>query len=611
MNLNRCEMGIMKKLLMPLVFVAVVLCILLFEQQHILLETSELTPFYTTYIFTCDVIFKVGGCLEYMALLLQSLFAEPCLGAILLCFVLMALAYVLKWSFRVDGCFEPLCWIPSMFFLLNYTQLGYLVLELASSGVAFVAPLGTLFAVLLIGVWMRIGTFGRYVWVFLVVSAGYYMIGVYSVLAVGGVLLFSVVNERSVRSWCLVVLLIVLMFIVPHVLWNMGLLEMRHDALFEVGVPAFLRDGTESMFYAPLICALSTVAIVMLTCVLPRKTWMWWVCMLLFLGVSAYGWRRAGRNEQLCSLLTMKHAIEDGDYATVIEEARNYGKEPTRLHVLLTRLALTNYGCMGDSLFYFPDGNAPYESPRLRNYMTMLGSGILFYHNGVPNYSTRWCMEGIVNFGCCPTYLKYMTKSALVNGETKLAKKYLNLLNNTLTHVPFAEKYMPYVCDSTLVDKDDEMRRVRLLMNYESILDNDGGSIEDFLLYNMAFLNGGDESMEEMLMINALLQKKVQDFGRMVINYVKKHENERLPVHYQEGLVLVAHQLGVLDRMSLPIDSGMKERFGRFNKVITEKGKTGTAKYLLTNEFGRTYWFYYYYGGMKSRVRFDSNVQER
>lgn len=243
--------------------------------------------------------------------------------------------------------------------------------------------------------------------------------------------------------------------------------------------------------------------------------------------------------------------------------------------------------------------------------MTMLGSGILFYHNGVPNYSTRWCMEGIVNFGCCPTYLKYMTKSALVNGETKLAKKYLNLLNNTLTHVPFAEKYMPYVCDSTLVDKDDEMRRVRLLMNYESILDNDGGSIEDFLLYNMAFLNGGDESMEEMLMINALLQKKVQDFGRMVINYVKKHENERLPVHYQEGLVLVAHQLGVLDRMSLPIDSGMKERFGRFNKVITEKGKTGTAKYLLANEFGRTYWFYYYYGGMKSRVRFDSNVQER
>lgn len=209
MNLNRCEMGIMKKLLMPLVFVAVVLCILLFEQQHILLETSELTPFYTTCIFTCDVIFKVGGCLEYMALLLQSLFAEPCLGAILLCFVLMALAYVLKWSFRVNGCFEPLCWIPSMFFLLNYTQLGYLVLELASSGVAFVAPLGTLFAVLLIGVWMRIGTFGRYVWVFLVVSAGYYMIGVYSVLAVGGVLLFSVVNERSVRSWCLVVLLIV------------------------------------------------------------------------------------------------------------------------------------------------------------------------------------------------------------------------------------------------------------------------------------------------------------------------------------------------------------------------------------------------------------------
>jgi len=611
MNFKGYGMGIMKKLLAPLVFVTVALCVLLFGQQHILRETAELTPFYTTGVFACDEVFKAGGCLEYAALLLQSLFAQPYLGALLLCSVLVALAYALKWSFRVDGSFEPLCWIPSMFLLLNYTQLGYLVLEMASGGVAFVAPLGMLFAVLLIGAWMRVGVFGRYVWALLVVIAGYYMIGIYSFVAVGGVLLFSAVNERSVRGWLPVAVSVVLMLVMPYVLWNMGVLEMRRDALFEVGLPAFLDDGTESKFYVPLICALSAVALVMLTCVLPRKKWTWLVCMLLLLGVGAYGWSGAERNEQLRSLLTMKHAIEDGDYRAVIEEARNYEKEPTRLHVLMTRLALANEGCMGDSLFCFPNGNAPYESPRLRNYMTMLGAGMLLYHNGVPNYSTRWCMEGVVNFGCCPTYLKYMAKSALVNGEAELAKKYLNLLNSTLSHVQFAEKYMPYVCDSTLADKDDEMRRVRSLMNYESILDNDGGSIEEFLLYNMAFLKGGDESVEDMLMANALLQKKVQDFGRMVINYTKNHENERLPVHYQEGLVLVTHQLGVLDRASLPVDSGMKERFMRFNKVVSENGKTGTAKNLLINEFGRTYWFYYYFGGTESSARFDSNVQER
>lgn len=458
---------------------------------------------------------------------------------------------------------------------------------------------------------MRIGTFGRYVWALLVVSAGYYMIGVYSFVAVGGVLLFSVVNERRAKGWLPVAVSVVLMFVVPYALWYMGMLEMRRDALFEVELPAFLGDGTESKFYVPLICGLSSVALVMLSGVLPRKKWAWWVCVMLFVGVGVYSWRGAERNEQLCSLLTMKHAIEDGDYRAVIEETRNYEKEPTRLHVLMTRLALANEGCMGDSLFCFPDGNASYDSPRLKNYATMLGAGMLFYHNGVPNYSTRWCMEGIVNYGYCPTYLKYMAKSALVNGEAKLAKKYLNLLGATLSHSQFAERYMPYVNDSTLVDMDDEMRRVRLLMNYENVLDNDGGSIEDFLLYSMDFLKGEDELVKEIQMTNALLQKKVRDFGRMVIEYVGKHENERLPHHYQEGLVLVIHQLGVLDRAVLPVDSGMKEKFERFNSVILKNGKTGTAKYLLSNEFGRTYWFYYYFGGTEGGARFDSSVQER
>lgn len=116
MKHNMNSMGVMRKLLAPLVFVAMALYVLLFEQQQILRETSELTPFYTTGIFAYDVVFKAGGCLEYVSLLLQSLFAEPCLGAFLLCSVLVALAYALKWSLRVDDCFEPLCWIPSTFF---------------------------------------------------------------------------------------------------------------------------------------------------------------------------------------------------------------------------------------------------------------------------------------------------------------------------------------------------------------------------------------------------------------------------------------------------------------------------------------------------------------
>ena len=53
-------------------------------------------------------------------------------------------------------------------------------------------------------------------------------------------------------------------------------------------------------------------------------------------------------------------------------------------------------------------------------------------------------MEDGVTFGWKAEYLKFMARTALINGEPQLATKYLNMLKQTLFHKKWAEKYAVY-----------------------------------------------------------------------------------------------------------------------------------------------------------------------
>ena len=49
----------------------------------------------------------------------------------------------------------------------------------------------------------------------------------------------------------------------------------------------------------------------------------------------------------------------------------------------------------------------------LEQYLQLIGSRVLYYHFGIPNGAYRWGMEGIVEYGMRPEYLRYMYQSAV------------------------------------------------------------------------------------------------------------------------------------------------------------------------------------------------------
>ena len=94
-----------KKFLWPLCMIAFVvlgLYILLGWLTPFLLETAALTPFYTTSWFFRDVVSEPCGLLFYVGSFLQSCFALPWLGALLLTAVLALLAETLRRAFRIS-----------------------------------------------------------------------------------------------------------------------------------------------------------------------------------------------------------------------------------------------------------------------------------------------------------------------------------------------------------------------------------------------------------------------------------------------------------------------------------------------------------------------------
>ena len=175
-------MKLLKHIIFPLVFIVFSVCVLYGSLgQSFLQETADYTPFFFDSVFAKDMFGRVGGFLFYLSSFLQACFCYPWLGALLFIAVLVALAYTIRWAFRVSEELFSVCWLPSLLLLLNYSQVGYLLYLLKTPAIAFTLPVGVLLAVLLVGCWKRLS---HVVWkclmVVLIPTLGYWCLGVYS-----------------------------------------------------------------------------------------------------------------------------------------------------------------------------------------------------------------------------------------------------------------------------------------------------------------------------------------------------------------------------------------------------------------------------------------------
>ena len=581
-----------------LAFSVLSLYLLGIELKPFLIETAALTPFYTTTSFIADMMSMPCGFVGYIASMMQSCFAMPWLGALLLTLLLVALAESMRRVFKVSAAWSGLCLVPSFMLILNYTEVGYMLWLVKTPALAFTMPLGMLIS---IGLTATAMVFHK-LWIKLVLivlyaTVGYWLFGLFGLLACLFVVLPIIAEAIRTRQWkhlSIILGILLLALVLPRVMYGQGLFTMRVQDIYVAGLPDYIWNDAERYLYYPALIAIA-FCLLLSTTLFTQKNIVCLIVSLIGMIVAAIClFNYTYRDSNFFDTLEQKQALEQGDYERVLDIARTAETPPTRIQVMLTREALWHTGQAGDKMFAYPDGDTPYNSPRQFQYMRLLCGRLFYYLEGKVNYAYRWCMEDMVEYGRRPDYLCYMVKCALINGEWKLADKYLEALDNTIWYKDFVTKYRTYVTDHSLVSKDKEMAAIKPLLRYNDVLDGDGGMIELFILNSYAYSTGGSREIVERALMNSLIIKNLDNFWYRFMALLPGW-NGHIPVHFQEAALMVAQLQGGVDTSKLPIDNAIRERFAQLVEKSGQNGDNASNAYMLKPEFGDTYWYYYFF----------------
>ena len=228
--------------------------------------------------------------------------------------------------------------------------------------------------------------------------------------------------------------------------------------------------------------------------------------------------------------------------------------------------------------------------------MTQVVGRNIYYNYGQLNFCYRWCLEDGVEMGWRVEYLKYMTRCALVNGEYRVARKYLNLLKHTRYYGEWAEKHEKFLNNENALREDKEFAPIFHLRTYQDKLSSDNGLVEHFLMY--AFVNNPSEDplYVEQALISALWTKDIQTFWPRFFNYAKQHVGQRMPIHYQEAAYLYGQLEHEVDIRQMPFDKSVVQNYNDFMAMARQFNGVGDdrLRVIMFPRFGKTFYYEYF-----------------
>ena len=277
--------------------------------------------------------------------------------------------------------------------------------------------------------------------------------------------------------------------------------------------------------------------------------------------------------------------------------------EPTRLLVLAKNLALLKLGRAGDEMFRYLDGGAKPNTP-LDIRMMQVGGKMLYYNYARFNFCYRWCLEDGVEYGWKAEYLKYMTKTSIMQGDYDAAHKYINTLSKTIFHRKWAKKYQALADNPKLIPNDKEFASILPLYCYTDQLDGDNSLVEIYLLnyFSHSFAENTTPLFDEMGLMCALTLKDIPTFWQNFFRYANSHRTDRMPTHYQEAALLFGNlEPGNVDISKMPFDKSVQVKFKAFMEYARKYAvsenieRNPEIKKIFYDSFGDTYYYFYFF----------------
>lgn len=254
-------------------------------------------------------------------------------------------------------------------------------------------------------------------------------------------------------------------------------------------------------------------------------------------------------------------------------------------------MALAKEGVLADRMFAFDQKGTKSLCADWNQtfYMDRLLSDVHFLVGDV-SLSESFAMDGFTQSKRkgSARMMQRLVQVCLIRGERELARKYLDLLAAMPFYKEWARRYTSYLNHPELMDKEPELSGKRIRVEKRDRLSL---SVPIDSLWRGHDLPDNRIGWEYQGCYY-LLGKDLDAFSRF-LGAASFGDGERIPRHFQEAVLLLADK----DRSVLsayPIQPELIERYQAFKKFLRQSG-IQTDVSLIHQQFGDTYWFYYYF----------------
>lgn len=256
-----------------------------------------------------------------------------------------------------------------------------------------------------------------------------------------------------------------------------------------------------------------------------------------------------------------------------------------------TNLALAKTGHMASDMFaFFQNGPAGLLPEFIRDHFSPVPTGSVYYHLGMINTAQTFffeAQEGIPDFQKSARLTQALAKTNLINGDYEVARKYVGALKQTLFYRGWAKETEELLDNPEMINKVPEyawMRSVRIKEHDFMFSQEEMDS-----MLGLLYVENNSNSMAiDYLLAWCLLRKDLARFFECHSLLQKGYD----ACHYQEAILLYwALTHGGPEGMPGFITQKVTSDFTRFITLV----QSGRDEASLEKEFGKTYWFYYYY----------------
>ena len=580
-------------------------CALVMRESEFLWKAQELNLFLDTPLFLRQQMATSGWLLTWLGTWFTEFFYHPWLGVSMLCALWAVLIAVAGRALRVPVAWTAVLLVPVALLLIMDVDLGYWIYYLKLRGHFFAATIGVLLA--LGGLWLFRVLPSRWLLrpLFVVVGTAvlYPLIGFYGLLfaLLCAVLAWRLKDMNVAGKVTTTVVAAVAIGVVPLVCYRYVFCETNIVNIYWTGLPLFIYGEETPAYYIPyyiLVAVLVLMAALygMKAPKLLSRPLGWAAAHVVLLagltwGVCHFWFTDYNFHKEL----RMQQCVEECDWEGVLREARDQQVEPTRAIVMMRNLALFRLGRAGDETYHYPAGAAASDTPLPLNMTQVVGRSI-YYNYGMLNFCYRWCLEDGVELGWRVEYMKYLVRCALINGEQRVAQKYINQLRHTRYHGAWADRMAALASTKGGVGEVKEFAPILHMLNYDDQLASDNAMVEYYLMNKFANTFSNDPLLQEQTLLAALWTKDIQTFWPHFFDYARLHPKDHMPRHYQEAAYLYGHLEHEVDISGMPFDEQVKRDYQEFMAMAQQYHGMSEEQLrpIMYPRFGKTFYFEYF-----------------